>query len=31
MLERFHSLLPEIIELRNLKKCPLTKLEEENW
>ena len=31
MLERFHSLLPEIIEFRNLKKCPLTELEDENW
>ena len=24
-------LLPEIIEFRNLKKCPLTELEDENW
>ena len=31
MLGRFHSLLPEIIEFRNLKKCPLTELEDENW
>ena len=30
MLRRFHSLLPEIIEFRNLK-CPLTELEDENW
>ena len=30
MLGRFHSLLPEI-EFRNLKKCPLTELEDENW
>ena len=29
MLERFHSLLPAIIEFRNLKKCPLTELEDE--
>ena len=31
MLGRFHSLLPEIIEFRNLKKCPLTELEDGNW
>ena len=31
MLGRFHSLLPEIIEFRNLKKCPLTELEDKNW
>ena len=31
MLGRFHSLLPEIIEFRNLKKCSLTELEDENW
>ena len=31
ILGRFHSLLPEIIEFRNLKKCPLTELEDENW
>ena len=31
MLGRFHSLLPEIVEFRNLKKCPLTELEDENW
>ena len=31
MLGRFHSLLPEIIEFRNLKKGPLTELEDENW
>ena len=31
MLGRFHSLLPEIIEFRNLKKCLWTKLEDENW
>ena len=30
MLGRFHSLLPEIIEFRNLKKYPLTELEDEN-
>ena len=28
---RFHSLLPEIIEFTNLKKCLLTELEDENW
>ena len=31
MLGRFHSLLAEIIEFRNLKKCPPTELEDENW
>ena len=31
MLGRFHSLLPEIVEFRNLKKCSLTELEDENW
>ena len=31
MLARFYSLLPEIIEFRKLKKCPLTELEDENW
>ena len=31
MLGRFHSLLAEIIEFRNLKKCPSTELEDENW
>ena len=31
MLGRFHSLLPEIIEFRNLKNFPLTELEEEKW
>ena len=31
MLGRFHSLLQEIIEFRNLKKCPLTELEDKNW
>ena len=31
MLGRFHSLLPQIIEFINLKKCPLTELEDENW
>ena len=31
MLRRFHFLLPEIIEFKNLKKCPLTELENENW
>ncbi|XP_077976074.1 general transcription factor II-I repeat domain-containing protein 2-like [Styela clava] len=31
MLARFHSLLPEIVEFRNLEKCPLTVLEDENW
>ena len=31
MLGRFHSLLPEIVEFRNLKKCSLTELENENW
>ena len=31
MLGRFHSLLPEIIQFRNFKKCPLTELEDENW
>ena len=31
MLGRFYSLLPEIIELTNLKKYFLTKLEDENW
>jgi len=31
MLGHFHSLLPEIIEFRNLRKCPLTELEDENW
>ena len=31
MLGRSYSLLPEIIEFRNLKKCPLTELEDENW
>ena len=31
MLGCFHFLLPEIIEFRNLKKCPLTELEDENW
>ena len=31
MLGHFHSLLPEIIEFRNLKKCPLTELDDENW
>ena len=31
MIGRFHSFLPEIIEFRNLKKCPLTELEDENW
>ncbi|XP_076811806.1 general transcription factor II-I repeat domain-containing protein 2-like [Clavelina lepadiformis] len=31
MLRRFNSLLPEIIEFRNLKKCPLTEIEDENW
>ena len=31
MRGRLHSLLPDIIEFRNLKKCPLTKLENENW
>ena len=31
MLGRFQSLLPEIIEFRNLKKCPLTELEDKNW
>ena len=31
MLGRFHSLLREIIEFRNLKKCPLTELEDESW
>ena len=31
MLGRFHSLLLEIIEFRNYKKCPLTELEDENW
>ena len=31
MLGRFHSLLPEIIQFKNLKKCPLTELEDENW
>ena len=30
MLERFYSLLLEIIEFTNLKKCPLTELEDEN-
>ena len=28
---RFHSLLLEIIEFRNLRKCPLIELENENW
>ena len=31
MFGRFHSLLLEIIEFRNLKKCPLTELKDENW
>ena len=31
ILGRFHFLLPEIIELRNLKKCPLTELEDQKW
>ena len=31
ILGRFHFLLPEINEFRNLKKCPLTELEDENW
>jgi len=31
MLGRFHYLLPEMTEFRNLKKCPLTELEDENW
>ena len=31
MLGRYHSLLPEIIEFTNLKKCPLTELEDEKW
>ena len=31
MLGRFHSLLPEIIEFKNLKKYSLTELEDENW
>ena len=30
LLGRFHFLLPETIEFRNLK-CPLTELEDENW
>ena len=30
MLGCFHSFLPEIIEFGNLKKCPLTELEDEN-
>ena len=31
MLGRFHSLLPKIIEFRNLKKCTLIDLKNENW
>ena len=31
MLGCFYPLLPEIIEFTNLKKCPLTKVENENW
>ncbi|XP_077968777.1 general transcription factor II-I repeat domain-containing protein 2-like [Styela clava] len=31
MLARFHSLLPKIVEFRNLEKCLLTVLEDENW
>jgi len=31
MLGRFYSLLPEMNEFRNLKKCPLIELEDENW
>ena len=29
MLGRYYSLLPKIIEFTNLKKCPLTELEDE--
>ena len=31
VLGRFHSLLQEIIEFRNLKKCPLAELKDANW
>ena len=31
ILGRFYSLLPEIFEFTNLKKCFLTELEDENW
>ena len=31
MVGRFHSLLPEIIEIAILKKCPLTEPDDENW
>ena len=31
ILGRFYFLLSEVIEFTNLKKCPLTELEDENW
>ena len=31
MLGRYYSLLSEILKLKNLKKCPLTELENEDW